>query len=121
MNIHRATIGGRLGFDPKLKTLDSGKVVCNLSVATNESRKAANGDYEKVVTWHSADVWGKSAEWVSNSLHKGDFVFIEGKNDYKTWTDDKGNKRSSVNIKVTNIQAVQKDRENTITASDLPF
>ena len=35
---------GNVGRDPELKTLPSGKAICNFSLATNDSKRDADGN-----------------------------------------------------------------------------
>lgn len=124
MNIHRVTIGGRLGKDPELKNFESGTSVCNLSVATNDYKKEADGSFSSKTIWHNVSVWGKKAQWVVANLKKGDKVYVEGKNDYQEWKDENGATRSSIKIKASLVESLgpeKNQKEVMITEEDLPF
>ncbi|OHE82168.1 MAG: hypothetical protein A2107_13835, partial [Verrucomicrobia bacterium GWF2_62_7] len=43
-------------------------------------------------------VWGKQAEVAAQYLSKGRPVLIEGRLKYDTWQNDKGEKRSKINV-----------------------
>lgn len=68
-----ATIIGRLGRDPDLKTTGSGRQVCSLSIASDHGF----GD-RKSTTWVRASVWGKAAENAAKYLRKGSEVAVQG-------------------------------------------
>lgn len=68
-----ATIIGRLGRDPDLKTTGSGRQVCNLSIASDHGF----GD-RKSTTWVRASVWGKAGENAARFLRKGSEVAVQG-------------------------------------------
>lgn len=68
-----ATIIGRLGRDPDLKTVGSGRQVCNLSIASDHGF----GD-RKSTTWVRASVWGKAGENAARFLRKGSEVAVQG-------------------------------------------
>ena len=122
MNIHRVTIGGRLGSDPVLTTFDSGKMVCNLSIATNKYFKKEDGEYQAKTTWHKVSDWGKKGLVISESVKQGDPIYVEGVNEYQEWTDNEGTKRSSVKVNADIVNIVnKKQRDQRITAEDLPF
>jgi len=57
---------GHLGDDPKVRKLDSGKTVANLSIATNEIYRDKNGEKQSETTWHRLVAWGKQAEVVES-------------------------------------------------------
>ncbi|MFZ2338245.1 MAG: single-stranded DNA-binding protein [Bacteroidales bacterium] len=44
---------GRLGQDPEIRTLESGKKVAHFNLATNESYKNAEGAKVDETTWHN--------------------------------------------------------------------
>ena len=43
---------GRLGQEPEVKHLDSGKTVANISLATNYKYKNAQGEMTESTDWH---------------------------------------------------------------------
>lgn len=68
-----ATIIGRLGRDPDLKTTGNGRQVCSLSIASDHGF----GD-RKSTTWVRASVWGKAGENAARFLRKGSEVAVQG-------------------------------------------
>lgn len=122
MNIHRVTIGGTLGKDPELKIFESGSVVCNLSIATNEYYKQEGEEIKKNTTWHKVQIWGKSGEHVNRVLKCGDQIYVEGVNEYYEWADENLNKRSGVRVKATMVDTLRKKSEKlNITNEEIPF
>jgi single-strand DNA-binding protein len=81
---------GRLGQDPDVKTLDSGKKVAHFTLATNDNYKNADGLRTEETTWHSIVAWNGLAEISSKFLKKGKEVCIEGRIAYRTYTDKNG-------------------------------
>ena len=53
---------GRLGQDPEVRTLTSGKKLTSFSLATTDSYKNANGDKVEETQWHNVVAWGKVGE-----------------------------------------------------------
>lgn len=74
---------GHLGRDPELKTLESGKSVCNFSIATNLFYKDKDGNPVEKTTWHRIVAWDKQADNTSKLLKKGSFVALQGSLTYK--------------------------------------
>jgi len=70
---------GRLGKDPEVRNLPSGKKVANFSMATSENFYNSNGDRVEETQWHNIVAWGKLAEIAHDYLQKGDEVALEGK------------------------------------------
>ena len=82
---------GRLGRDPEIKTLESGRKVARVSLATHEIFKNARGEKVVETQWHNLVTWGKSAENMEQILKKGNRVAIEGKLIHRSYEDEEGN------------------------------
>lgn len=65
------TLVGQLGRDPVLKYLDSGKAVCNFSIAVDE--------FGGKTTWFNVTTWDKTAENCNQFLSKGRLVLVKGR------------------------------------------
>lgn len=94
---------GRLGQDPEIRTLESGKKVAHFNLATNESYKNSEGTKIDETTWHSIVAWNGLAELTSRYLSKGKEVCIEGRINYRTFTDKNGNQKSVTEIVATDL------------------
>ncbi|TNE81751.1 MAG: single-stranded DNA-binding protein [Bacteroidetes bacterium] len=80
---------GRLGNDPELK--DAGKTkLAKFSLATNDTRKDADGNKIDETEWHNLVVWGKPAETAAKYLKKGSEIAIEGKLTSRSYDDKDG-------------------------------
>lgn len=69
---------GFVGKDPELKSSTNGRAFTRLSVATTESWKDKEGEYQKRTEWHTVFCWGKGAEAAARLLKKGSHVLVEG-------------------------------------------
>lgn len=100
MNVlrNRVQLIGYIGADPEMKTTDQGKKFVRLRLATHEGYKNAGGDYVAHTQWHNIVAWEKAAELLSNKLHKGSEVMVEGKLQYNEYTDKEGIKRYTTDI-----------------------
>ena len=77
--VNRVTLVGNLGKDPESRTLDSGRSVCNFTLATHEKwRDKQTGELKEDVQWHKIVAWGPLAELCAKALYKGRLVYIEG-------------------------------------------
>lgn len=127
--INKAIILGNLGNDPEIRYLPSGDMVCNISVATSESWTDKNsGQLQERTEWHRVEAFGKLAEIMSQYLHKGSQVYIEGSIRTDKWQDQSGQDRYSTKIRANNMQMLgghpndshkKKYRDDTKPASKL--
>ena len=90
---NRVQLIGNLGTKPELKTLDSGKQVAKLKLATNGQYVNDKGEKVEDTQWHTLVAWGKTAEIADRYLDKGSRVAVEGRLKYNTYEDKEGNKR----------------------------
>ena len=79
MSFHTLVIVGRLGRDPELRYSQSGQAVANFNLAANRQYTDAGGLVIKETTWFKVSTWGKTAENVSEFLHKGSMALVEGR------------------------------------------
>lgn len=100
---------GNVGQDPIVRTLGEG-IVASVSIATSERYKDRNGDWQENTQWHSVQVFGKTAEFVENYIHKGDQLFVEGKIRYRKYTNRDGVEVSATEIIAENVQRIGGDR-----------
>ncbi|NQV30847.1 MAG: single-stranded DNA-binding protein [Candidatus Marinimicrobia bacterium] len=97
-SVNKAILVGRLGQKPELKYTASQMAVVNLSVATTESRKDRDGNYQDETEWSRVVVFGKTAEFVANYLDKGALVYVEGRLQTRSWENKDGVKMSTTEV-----------------------
>jgi single-strand DNA-binding protein len=88
--VNRVILVGRLGKDPEIKYTPSGMAMASFSLATDESRKDAQGNRTQQTEWHNIVLWGKQAEIAGEFLKKGRLIFLEGRLQTRTWEDSSG-------------------------------
>jgi single-strand DNA-binding protein len=105
-NINRVVLTGNLTRDPDLRTLpSSGNSVCSLRLACNGRRKNnETGQWEDQPNYFDITVWGAQGENCAKYLSKGRPVAIDGRLQWREWTDKEGNKRQSVDIIAESVQ-----------------
>ena len=84
---------GHVGQDPEVKSLEGGKKLANISIATNEVYYKENGDKVEKTEWHRVTAWGKTAEIIEKYVTKGKEIAIEGKLTHLSYDDKDGVKR----------------------------
>ena len=111
---------GNLGKDVEVKTLESGQKVSKFSVATSESYKDKNGEWQSNTEWHDVSCWNHLAEKAERDLKKGSLVFIEGKKSTRKWQDKEGNDRYSTEI-IANVLKSTEKKEKSENEFHTPF
>lgn len=84
---------GRVGQDPEIINLESGKKVAKFSLATNENFTNTKGEKVENTDWHNIVAWGKTAEIIEKFVNKGKEIAVDGKISTRSWEDKDGNKR----------------------------
>jgi single-strand DNA-binding protein len=104
-DLNKVMIIGRLGADPELKYMPSGKGVANIRVATSERWKdRQSGDAKERTEWHSVTAYDKLAEIIAEYLRKGSQVYIEGSLRTRKWQDKEGKDRYTTEIIAQQMQ-----------------
>jgi single-strand DNA-binding protein len=105
---NRVQLIGRLGNDPEVKTLESGKNLTTFSIATSDFYY--NDKKEKVedTQWHNIVAWGKLAEIAGKYLKKGEEVALEGKLVHRSYENGKGEKRFVTEVNMNEMRMLGK-------------
>lgn len=77
-SVNKITLIGNVGKNPELIETNN-KPFAVFSLATTESFKKPNGEYDNQTEWHKIKVFGYSAGRVMNQIQKGSLVYVEGK------------------------------------------
>jgi single-strand DNA-binding protein len=103
-NINRVVLTGNLTRDPELRNTPSGTAVCSLRLAVNTSRKDASGQWVDKPNYFDITVWGRQGENVAQYLSKGRPVAVDGRLEWREFTDKEGNNRQAVEIVADSVQ-----------------
>lgn len=77
--LNKATLIGRVGETPELRTTYNGVKVTTFTLGTTETRIAKTGGQVQHTEWHSISAFGKMAEKCAKYAQEGDLIYIEGK------------------------------------------
>jgi single-strand DNA-binding protein len=97
--LNKVEIIGTLGQDPEVRYAGNGNAICNLSLATSEKWKDAQGNPQERTEWHRVSMFGKVAEIAGEYLRKGSECYVCGKLQTREWEKD-GVKRYTTEIVV---------------------
>lgn len=105
-DLNRASLIGRLGADPEIRSTQSGEKVASFRLATGEKWKdKATGEKKERTEWHSVVVWGPLVRVVEEYLTKGKRVMVEGTIRTRKWQDQSGADRYSTEIVLSGFNA----------------
>lgn len=116
--VNKVIILGNLGADPELRRTTSGLAVANLRVATTEFFQNRDGQKDKRTEWHRVVAFGRLAEICSQYLKKGRQVYLEGRLQTREWEDQKGDKRYTTEIVMTNMTLLGGQRGEAAFGAD---
>ncbi|MFK7806583.1 MAG: single-stranded DNA-binding protein [Saprospiraceae bacterium] len=106
--VNKVTLIGNLGRDPEIRRLESGSAVGKFSLATNESYKDKNGEWQTQTEWHDIVVWRNLAERAERDLKKGKLIYVEGKLTHRKWQDKEGNDRYNTEVVANSWRLLEK-------------
>jgi single-strand DNA-binding protein len=103
-SVNKVILIGHLGADPDSRFMPNGDAVTNVRLATSESWKdKATGEKKEITEWHRIVFYRKLAEIVTQYLHKGSAIYIEGRIRTRKWTDKDGIERYSTEIEADHM------------------
>jgi single-strand DNA-binding protein len=117
--VNRVILIGNLGRDPEVRSLENGAMVAKFSLATSESYRDKENNWQELTEWHDIIVWRTVAERAEKSLKKGMTIYLEGKLTHRTWQDKDGNNRKTTEIVADYFRIV--DRKSGSGANGASF
>ena len=98
---------GRLGKDPELRMVKSGKMaMLSLNVAVDEAPPKDGQEVKS--TWASVKLFGDRATAAADMLVKGDRVYCEGRLSLDEWTGQDGTPRHGLSVLANKVEAMGK-------------
>lgn len=88
--INKVILVGHLGRDPEIMTFDNGTKKASFSMATTESYRDKEGNWQDQTEWHNIVLWRYLAE---KNLIKGDQIYLEGRLRTRSYEDANGVKK----------------------------
>ena len=103
--INRVVLVGRLTKDPELRKTQSGTSVCSYTLAVGRSRTAQPGqpdtDFINCVTWN------RQAETMTQYLHKGSLIGIEGRIQTRNYDNQQGQRVYVTEVVTDSVQFLE--------------
>ena len=108
LNLNKVILCGRLTADVELKQTPSGLAVCSFAIAVN--RKVAKDQPQKA-NFIKCVAWKQTAEFISKYFNKGSSICVVGSIQTRTWKDDNGYARETVEVLVEEAMFVDSKSE----------
>lgn len=118
-DLNRVVLIGRLTKDPELRMTKTNAQVASFTLAVNRTYKT-NGEKKEDVSFFTCIAWSKTAEVIAQYVKKGQRIGVEGKLQQRSWEDDKGNKRSTVEVVVDNFQFLESGKRDGVESMGAP-
>lgn len=99
---------GRLTKDAEIRSTQSGKVVASFTLAVDRPY-TQNGKRE--ADFIACQIWGKSAEVLGKSVHKGQRILLEGRLQIRQYTDKNGNKRTAAEVVTDRFEFIERKEQ----------
>lgn len=114
MSLNKTIIMGRLVRDPELRHTQSDTSVCSFTLAVDRDGK------DKGVDFIDCTAWRNTADFVSKYFSKGRMAIVEGRLQFREWTDKEGNKRRTAEVVVSSVYFGDSKREERREEEDAP-
>ncbi|MDH3579994.1 MAG: single-stranded DNA-binding protein [Hyphomicrobiales bacterium] len=99
-SVNKVILIGNLGADPEIRSMQDGRPVCNLRVATSESWKdKSSGEKRERTEWHRVVIFNEGLCRIAEQyLKKGSKVYLEGQLQTRKWEDQQGQERYTTEV-----------------------
>lgn len=103
-SVNTVVLLGHVGRDPEIRSSSGGTLLANLSLATSDRQKDAQGNWQDKAEWHNLVAFGRTAEIIRDYVKKGSKVYVEGRLQTRNWEDkDTGKKVYKTEVAVREI------------------
>lgn len=107
----KASLVGNLGGDPELRYSAQSSPVLTFNVATNTRQKVGDA-WQDRTEWVRCRVLGTRAASLSNLLHKGSRVFVDGRLEARPWTTREGEIRAGLEVLADVVEFMSSRQED---------
>lgn len=104
--MNKVILLGRLTRDPEVRYTQTGKVVCQFTLAVD--RPFSNQEGQREADFIPVVIWGKSAETCGNSLTKGQRALVEGRMQVRNYDGKDGVKRYVTEVVADRFEFIER-------------
>ena len=98
--MNKVILVGNLGRDPEVRSMQDGRSMVNMSVATSDTwRDRQSGERKERTEWHRVAIFNdRLVEVAEKYLRKGSKIYVEGQLHTRKWQDQQGQDRYTTEI-----------------------
>ena len=111
-SLNKVLLLGNVG-NVEVKDLQNGNKLVQISLATEEGYKKANGDWENKTEWHRCIFAIPALAEKASTIQKGDRIYLEGSISTNSWETKDGEKKQLKEISCTTFKTYLKSKENS--------
>lgn len=97
---------GTLVQEPEMRYTQGGLAILELNLAGNDHVLGDDGTPRELAWYHRVTVFGGQAEVLSNLVHEGSVVMVEGRLNFRSWETPEGQKRSSLDVNANRVDVL---------------
>lgn len=97
---NKVSLIGRLGAQPEVVKLESGRTLARFSIATNERYQNNQGEWADRTQWFQITAWGRMADRVADLLNKGQEIVASGRLINSNYETKEGEKRYTTQVEL---------------------
>lgn len=101
--LNRVMLIGNLTRDPELRYTPAGMAVASFGLATNRVWVTKQGERKEDAQFHRIVAWNKLAELCAQLLSKGRRIYVDGRIQYRDFTDNENNKKQIAEIVIDDM------------------
>lgn len=118
--MNKVMLIGNVGKEPDIRYYDKDQAVATFPLATTErGYTLPNGTKVPDRTdWHNIILWKGLAKIAEKYIHKGDKLYVEGRIRYRTYDDQKGQRRFITEILCDSMEMLTTKNESSVHSND---
>jgi single-strand DNA-binding protein len=104
-SVNKVILIGNVGKDPEIRTMQDGREVASITLATSDSWKdRATNERKERTEWHRITVFSEGLVGiVKHYVKKGSKVYVEGALQTRKWVDNNGIERYTTEVVLQNF------------------
>lgn len=107
--VNKVILIGNIGKDPEIRSMQNGKRVASLVLATSENWTDQSGERKEKTEWHRLSIFSEGlVNIVEKYVKKGAKLYVEGSIHTRKWTDSSGAERYSTEVVLQGFSSVLK-------------
>jgi single-strand DNA-binding protein len=115
MYVYHVQLIGFLGKDPEQRQVrGNGANFTVLSVATQQSWKDSNDEWQSKTEWHRVVAFNRLGESIADTLHKGDHVLVDGLLVSSKYENENGKSKKAKTAKTAKVSIFWSVRANSV-------